>query len=297
MKKNKFIFLLFFFSFMLLNNRLVAQEDSIKPENVVSLHYFNSNGNVQYLILENLLKNGRIFTPQKNKTYEIYLDSGAQKNLISKVQTNENGLAKAFIPPSLKTVWDASPRHTFIVKAGDEEVISDYAINKAKITLDTATVDGVRNITATVMKLDNNEWAPVSEVEMNLGIKRLASILPAGDEATYTTDSTGTVTVELRKDSLPGDQKGNILLAAKVEDNDQLGSLLVEKTVPWGVAVKPDNRFFDQRTLWTTRFRTPFWLLLMAYSMVIGAWGTIIYLITRLVIIKKLGREYDRNPK
>lgn len=297
MKKNKFIFLLFFFSFMLVNNRLVAQEDSIKPENVVSLHYFNSNGNVQYLILENLLKNGRIFTPQKNKKYEIYLDSGAQKNLISKVQTNENGLAKAFIPPSLKTVWDASPRHTFIVKAGDEEVISDYAINKAKITLDTATVDGVRNITATVMKLDNNEWAPVSEVEMNLGIKRLASILPAGDEATYTTDSTGTVTVELRKDSLPGDQKGNILLAAKVEDNDQLGSLLVEKTVPWGVAVKPDNRFFDQRTLWTTRFRTPFWLLLMAYSMVIGAWGTIIYLITRLVIIKKLGREYDRNPK
>ena len=297
MKKNKFIFLLFFFSFMLVNNRLVAQEDSIKPENVVSLHYFNSNGNVQYLILENLLKNGRIFTPQKNKTYEIYLDSGTQKNLISKVQTNENGLAKAFIPPSLKTVWDASPRHTFIVKAGDEEVISDYAINKAKITLDTATVDGVRNITATVMKLDNNEWAPVSEVEMNLGIKRLASILPAGDEATYTTDSTGTVTVELRKDSLPGDQKGNILLAAKVEDNDQLGSLLVEKTVPWGVAVKPDNRFFDQRTLWTTRFRTPFWLLLMAYSMVIGAWGTIIYLITRLVIIKKLGREYDRNPK
>ena len=282
---------------MLLNNRLVAQEDSIKPENVVSLHYFNSNGNVQYLILENLLKNGRIFTPQKNKTYEIYLDSGAQKNLISKVQTNENGLAKAFIPPSLKTVWDASPQHTFIVKAGDEEVISDYAINKAKITLDTATVDGVRNITATVMKLDNNEWAPVSEVEMNLGIKRLASILPAGDEATYTTDSTGTVTVELRKDSLPGDQKGNILLAAKVEDNDQLGSLLVEKTVPWGVAVKPDNRFFDQRTLWTTRFRTPFWLLLMAYSMVIGVWGTIIYLITRLVIIKKLGREYDRNPK
>ena len=282
---------------MLVNNRLVAQEDSIKPENVVSLHYFNSNGNVQYLILENLLKNGRIFTPQKNKTYEIYLDSGTQKNLISKVQTNENGLAKAFIPPSLKTVWDASPRHTFIVKAGDEEVISDYAINKAKITLDTATVDGVRNITATVMKLDNNEWAPVSEVEMNLGIKRLASILPAGDEATYTTDSTGTVTVELRKDSLPGDQKGNILLAAKVEDNDQLGSLLVEKTVPWGVAVKPDNRFFDQRTLWTTRFRTPFWLLLMAYSMVIGAWGTIIYLITRLVIIKKLGREYDRNPK
>ncbi len=94
---------------------------------------------------------------------------------------------------------------------------------------------------------------------------------------------------------MPGDQKGNIVLVAKVEDNDQYGNLLVEKTVPWGVALKPEKNFFDQRTLWTTRFRTPFWLLFMAYSIVIGVWGTIIYLVTQILRTRRMGREYDRN--
>src|SRR5674476_197241 len=168
MNQNKSIFLFLFFSFMLFNNRLVAQEDSVKPENVVKLHYFNTDDNMQYLILESMVKNGRILTPHKDMTYAIYLDSADQKNLISNVKTDEEGKAKAFIPPALKNAWEASPKHTFIVKAGD--------------------------------------------VEMRVGIKRMVGILSAGDEATYTTDSTGSVTVELKKDSMPGDLKGNIVL-------------------------------------------------------------------------------------
>ncbi|HCN82214.1 MAG TPA: hypothetical protein DIT07_01150, partial [Sphingobacteriaceae bacterium] len=165
----------------------------------------------------------------------------------------------------------------------------------AKIKIDTTSEGGTRSITVQVMKYENRGWVPANEVEMKIGIKRLGGILSAGDEETYTTDSSGIVTAELTKDSLPGDEKGNIVLAARVEDNDLFGNLLVEKTVLWGVAVKPDNSFFDQRTLWTTRFRTPLWLLFIAYSIVIGVWGTIIYLIKQILKIKKMGREYDRN--
>jgi hypothetical protein len=292
MNQNKSIFLFLFFSFMLFNNRLVAQEDSVKPENVVKLHYYNTDDNMQYLILESMVKNGRILTPHKDMTYAIYLDSADQKNLISNVKTDEEGKAKAFIPPALKNAWEASPKHTFIVKAGDEEVISDYTINEAKITIDTLTVDGVKNITATVMKMENNAWVPVSDVEMRVGIKRMVGILSAGDEATYTTDSTGSVTVELKKDSMPGDLKGNIVLAVKVDDNDELGNLRMEKTVPWGKITKPDTTFFEERTLWTTRFRTPYWLLFAVYSIVIGIWGTLIYLVFRLIKIGKLGKQF-----
>ena len=89
---------------------------------------------------------------------------------------------------------------------------------------------------------------------------------------------------------MPGDEKGNILLAAKVEENDIYGNLLLEKTVPWGVAFKPDNNFFNQRTLWTTRNRTPIWLLFLAYSIVIGVWGTILYLVREMFKIKKLSK-------
>lgn len=289
MNLNKYYILFLSVFFLLQHDVCVAQDDTAAAQPIVKLHYFNNNNSVQYLILESLLKKNKKFTPQQNKTYSLFIDSSSEKNLVAKMTTDESGKAKAFIPPSLKAIWDGAAQHTFIVKAGEEEVISDYIITKAKIKIDTASTDGVRSITASVMKYENNEWVPAADVEMKLGIQRLGSILSAGDEATYTTDSTGMVTVELKKDSMPGDLKGNYVLAAKVEDNDQFGNLEVEKTVPWGTVVKADNSFFSLRTLWTTRFRTPYWLLFMAYGIVIAVWGTMIYLIMQIVKIKKLG--------
>jgi hypothetical protein len=175
------------------------------------------------------------------------------------------------------------------VKEGDEEVISDYTITKAKMTLDTATADGVRNITASVTKLENGEWLPAAEVEMRIGVRRHGGILSVNDEQTFTTDSTGTATAELSKEKLPGDLHGNYIITARIEDNDQFGTLEINKTVPWGVATKADNSFFSKRTLWTTRFRTPWWLLFMAYPIIIGVWGTLIYLVFQLIKIRRLG--------
>ena len=292
LKKNKFILPLLLF-LLLLTNSVGAQEDSVVAKEVVKLRYFNDNNSVQYLILNNFLKTGKKIELLKNKTFQLYLDSNNTENLIATVTTDKNGKAKSFLPPSLKGAWEASPLHKFIaVAAGkEEETAAELEIIKAKIKIDTVSEEGVRSIAVQVMKYENSEWVPANEVEMKVGIQRHGGILSAGDEETFTTDSSGTATVELKKDSLPGDQNANIVLVAKVEDNDLFGNLLVEKTVPWGVAVKSDNHFFDQRTLWSTRFRTPFWLLFMAYSIVIGVWGTIIYLLFLIVKIKKLGKS------
>lgn len=290
LKKNKFIFLLLPFLFFLLINRLSAQEKE-ETEELLKLNYFSVNNGVQYLILENSLKTGKKREPLKNKVFHFYLDSNKTENFIARVSTDENGQAKAFFPPSLKAAWAASPLHTFIaVAAGKEEEIAyELEIAKAKIQIDTATTDGIRSITVQVMQLTNDEWIPAADVEMKIGIQRLGGILSAGDEETYTTDSSGTASMEFTKDSLPGDHKGNFVLVAKVQENDLFGNLVLEKTVPWGIALKADTGFFDQRTLWSTRFRTPLWLLFIANSIIIGVWGTIIYLITQIVKIKRLG--------
>ncbi|MFN8246962.1 MAG: hypothetical protein U0T56_11335 [Ferruginibacter sp.] len=89
--------------------------------------------------------------------------------------------------------------------------------------------------------------------------------------------------------SPPVSRGTNIILMARVDENDQLGYLTVEKAVPWGKITKPTTDFFEQRTLWSTRFRTPYWLLFMAYSIVIAVWGTLIYLFTQFIRLKKLG--------
>lgn len=292
LKSNKYFFLIFLFS-LLFTKVVNAQEDSVVKEKTIKMHYYNSNNSMQYLLFETLLKSGKKTEPQKNITVQIFLDSNNATNLLGKYVTDENGRAKAFLPPSLKTVWDASPKHKFIAvpdyRDNTAMTPTELEIIKARIIMDTSAEEGVKSITVKVEQFENAKWLPAKDVEMKIGIQRMGGILTAGDAETYTTDSSGNIKVEFKKDSLPGDQKGNIVLVAKVDDNEFFGNLITEKNVPWGIPRKLDKTFFDQRTLWTTRFKTPYWLLFMAYSIIIAVWGTLIYLILQLIKIKKLG--------
>lgn len=290
---NKY-WILIFSSLLAFTSFVYADDKPADQKEMVTLRYFNENNHFQYLLIESSLKTGKKMEPLGNKVFQLYLDRNDPANLITKVLTDKNGKAKAIIPLRLKSLWDSAATHVFIVVAEgtskEEETSTEFTITKAKIKIDTTNVDGVRNITASVMKLENGNWIPAADVEMKLGVLRMdQSILSGGDEATYTTDSTGMVTVEFKRDNLPGDIKGNIVLAASVEDNEEFGNLLIEKPVKWGVSVKEDKSFFDQRALWKNRSKTPYWLLIMAYSIAAGVWVTILYLVFQLFKIKKLG--------
>jgi hypothetical protein len=292
MKKNyKIICRLLFLSLTWPLCAVRAQDDSVATKELLSLKYFNDNNSMQYLIVDDKIKKGTKTEPVINRAFQFYLDSVSDQRLIGKTTTDMTGKGKSFIPVSLKEAWDASPNHKFIAVPDDKgtDAANEIEITKAKILIDTSSESGARNMVVRVMKYENNDWLPASDVEIKVGIRRLGGILSAGDEETYTTDSTGTVTVEFKKDSLPGDAAGNIFLAAKVEDNDSYGNLFVERKVPWGIVRNADSNFFDQRKLWSTNFKTPLWLLSMAFFIVGGVWGTIIYLVTRIVKIKKLG--------
>ena len=87
---------------------------------------------------------------------------------------------------------------------------------------------------------------------------------------------------------MPGDSKGNLILIAKVEDNDTYGNLSSEKIVPWGKPIKYYTEF-GKRTLFARRGKSPIWLELLAYSIVLAVWGVLIYLIGQIKKMKKLG--------
>ena len=294
---NKKTYLLTLLLFLLSNCFGTYAQETKKTDpvkRIVSLNYYNNNNQVQYLILTAITKNSDGIAPQKNKTFKVFIDSNEPDNLIATIKTDNAGKAKAFIPPAMKSKWEALSKHSFLAVADegtDEEQINEIEIIKSKIKIDTLNEDDVRSITAQVLKLEKDNWVPAADVELKIGVRRLGGILSAGDDPTYSTDSSGRVTVELTKTSLPGDVKGNFILAVKVEDNDELGNLLAEKMVAWGVPEKMNKNFFDQRTLWSTRNRTPFWLLIMAYSIVLAVWGTLIFLIIELLKIKKLGKS------
>lgn len=273
----------------------LAAQEADKGAVTITLRYVLYNNQLPCLKAQCKTKVQRKFLPVTDLDLSLYLDTTAENHLIGKVKTDEKGEAQALIPPSLKALWNAAPNHKFIgVSAETKEFDAsdtDLDIAKARITLDTLSDEDTKSIRVTVQQWKDSSWVDAPEVEVKVGVSRLGGFLPVDKAEDYTTDSLGQATADFTIDSLPGDAKGNVTLVAIVEDNDQFGTLVIEKEVPWGVSPAVSAMIdFNRRTLWATREKAPYWLLFMAYSITFSVWGVLLYLIVQLRRISRLGR-------
>ncbi len=270
-------------------------QDSTVSTVLLDLKYYVSDQQVPYVMVKTKTKKERKFLPVKGIPVSVYLNEESGASLLGKVVTNENGEGKIIIPASFKSIWDSSSAFTFKATSepdGKTAALSgELTIKKARLVLDTLNEDGARSIRVTALEKNGNEWIPVKDVEVKIMVKRLLGDLPISETESYTTDSTGQVVGEFKRDSLPGDIKGNLILLARTEDNDLYGNLLVEKNCKWGTPLKDNNDAYNSRSLWGTRYKTPVWLLGIAYSIIVGVWGIIIFLVVQIFKIKKLGIE------
>lgn len=268
-------------------------QDSIPRKLVLSLGYYMPDDKVPYLKVTAKEKIERQFFPMKDIEANVYIGEEADENLLGKVKTNAKGEGKVFISSDFKTSWDSLSTITFLaVSEANKDFESEQAeieITKARIEIDTATDEESKNITVRVFEMKDGAWQPAPEVELKIGIKRLLSNLPVDEEGLFTTDSSGEVTAEFLRDSLYGDDKGNLVLVARTDDHELYGNITSLKTVPWGIAA-PKNDFFHKRSLWATRDKTPIWLLFLAYSIVGAVWGVLIYLVVLFLKIRRLGK-------
>ena len=119
---------------------------------------------------------------------------------------------------------------------------------------------------------------------MKVGVSRLGSMLLVGEEATYTTDSTGQVTAEFKRDKLPGDAKGNITLIGKLEENDVYGNLEASVVQNWGTPVSDELKELP-RALWSSH--PPIWMLITFIVLMTAVWGHYIVIIFELFRLRK----------
>jgi len=275
-----------------ISNLLFAQ-DAV-PAPTLSISYFLLANKVPYLEVAVRRKIGRKFQAVKEIPVRVYFGEATAKNLLGYVVTDTIGKARVGLPPSFKNTWDSLNEFKFVataqLPAGQDSLSADVTVKKAILTVDGAVADGAKTVVGELKERIGNEWVPVKNIEMKLSVKRLLGNLSVGEADTYTSDSTGVANAQFKRDSLPGDGKGNITLVARVEENETYGNLVTEKSVAWGTATAPPKDFFHQRTLWSTRFETPLWLLFTAYFIVIAVWGTLIYLVFQVIKIKKMGR-------
>jgi hypothetical protein len=255
----------------------------------LGLMYTQVNDQAPVLRLSTKTKKGKKFEQVEGIEITLSFMEETPKGFLGKVKTDKAGLASFELPAQILPTLDSLSPFKFIATTASNEqfdaVTSESEITKARIELALPEVDSTRAVEAKVLALQEGKWTEVPEVEVKLFVKRLFSDLPLG-EGTYTTNETGQVSGEFNT-NIPGDGEGNIIVGAKIDDNETYGTIISVKSVKWGVPLK-DDRSFYKRTLWAARDKTPLWLLIFPNIIIITVWGFIFYLFYLIRIIRKV---------
>ncbi len=153
---------------------------------------------------------------------------------------------------------------------------------EAKMTLSFEMEDSTKVCKVQVI----SEEKPVSEVAVKIYVQRLFSQLPVGDDAT--TDENGIAKINFPED-IPGDEKGNLTVIAKIEDDENYGTLETKENINWGIPkVKAEEM---GRSLYASRENAPIYFIVVSNLIILGIWGTLIYVITQIFKIKKISKH------
>ncbi len=155
----------------------IQAQDSVVSKTQLSISYFLPANKAPYLEVNTKKKVGRKFEPVKNISVAIYFNEAEPNNLLGKVITDSIGKGRIGLPPSFKNNWDSLNEFKFLAQSeppsGQEALSADITIKKAILTVDTTSTDGTRMVTAELKEKNGNDWVPVKDIDMKLGVKRM----------------------------------------------------------------------------------------------------------------------------
>ena len=89
---------------------------------------------------------------------------------------------------------------------------------------------------------------------------------------------------------IPGDDDGDLTVVVSIEDHDDFGNLIQEKSVNWGIhKTVPVKKV--KNTLWSES--APLWMYIVLTILLVGVWANYIYTIVNLFRIKKEGSDLE----
>ncbi|MFN3841426.1 MAG: hypothetical protein ACK4RF_12045 [Cyclobacteriaceae bacterium] len=267
-----------------------AQQDEKFSANLY-LSYTQKNESLPVITVSVKTKKGRKFEPVEGAVINIFFMEESAEGFMGRVKTNSLGLASLPLPEQKRTAWMSLPTVTFLATLTGSDKFEDASeeieIQKARIELNLTEEDSVRTITAKVKALEDSAWIEVPDVDVKLMVMTTLAGLPVGEDEVYTTDESGEVSAEFTLE-IPGDAQGMIQIGAKIEDHELYGNIMTTQPIAWGIPTNYRSTF-NERTLYATRDKTPLWLLIFPNLIIAGVWGMILYLVSVIRKIRKLG--------
>jgi 5-hydroxyisourate hydrolase-like protein (transthyretin family) len=221
----------------------------------------------------------------ENLKINIYSFKDGTPELLLEVTTNEKG--KSTIQLSSQLEEDVQGTIHLIAKVENNPDYEDAEIEgstkKGRIIIATKEADSTKTVTATLLGFgkDGNP-IPIADVDLIFYVQRLFGVLPLGDDATVTTDKNGMASLVFPQ-KINGDKTGNVILVAKVENNETYGTVSASTQAQFGEPVNPESD--TSSALWKSQ--APLWMSLSFFLALTAILTTVSYLIYQLYKIKK----------
>jgi len=199
------------------------------------------------------------------------------------VITDANGKAVFNCKPGSLSIGKDGTMHLKVVFAGNKAMDpadAEMIIKPASLTMAAVIEDSVKKVTCKLSGVNNGISTPVANTVIGLYVKRSFFPLKIGEA---TTDDSGEATIVV-PEKLPGDEKGNLVLLAKVDENEEFGNLETVSNQLWGVKVS-DSVFTTQRTLWSSH--PPLWMLITFFVLMTVVWGHYLVIVIQLYRLRK----------
>jgi hypothetical protein len=219
---------------------------------------------------------------------KFYNTSEQGEQLLGEIETNEEGEGAITVPAGHNYIKDASGNINFTARFEGSETLdaeeSEISIKDVMLDLNLELIDSVKTITAFAYSLDSTgARVPVDDVEVNFYVRGMLSDMLI-EQGSF---DQGTYQFEL-KQSIHGDQEGNINFIAKIQDSDDFGNVHQMQMAQWGEEHPIESAKTDH-TLWSEV--APIWMYVVLTIMLVGVWANYIYTIIHLFQIRNDSRE------
>ena len=255
----------------------------------IDVSYYQADSALRYLLVKMRKKVDRRFEPIENAEVLVSLELPEGSVEAGKVITDAKGEGKIVLPNTLVATMHGLEEYAFVAAFFGtdslEETSESITVKPSRLKIETDDAD--RSIRISLQVKTDGNWEPFMGADLAVFVKRQFGRILVGEEY-YTTDEEGTVALTFETE-IPGDANGMITVQGVIEDHDEFGNVLASTNPNWGVPLQITDDF-NKRTLWGTRDKTPWWLLVFPNAIIAGVWGVIVYLIVLLVRIKRLSR-------
>ena len=253
-----------------------------------SYFFIHSNGDRQISVL---LTSGRGRNMQNvsNAPIDIEVDQEDSTLYLTGLITNEEGAANLYVESGYTFPADEEGITTILASFGGNDTLSaastDLEIKDVYLEMSFDIEDSVKVLTVQAKeKNGEGELIPVGDLDVDIGVQRLYSVLPLD---AIETDEEGIGTLEFPND-VPGDSTGMITVVARIDEHEYFGTVTKSQSIKWGIPVSYKLKKIS-RQLFTDE--APLWMIIAVFVVLVGAWYHFFLSVFKLRKIKYLDEE------